>query len=156
MLAPLTNLPSVWESYEHHMKLTQEPAYPEMIKSIAPAVSGPTDLQHVDFDEDATKALDAPATEVVVLTPKSGTAQEDFDAKIATLRESLNKEPACHVVAVGESREKKGTWFMLIGWDSIEAHMDVAAKDALKEIVKSFFAIADVDLVHTNLVKHTA
>ncbi|KAG5652877.1 hypothetical protein H0H81_003240 [Sphagnurus paluster] len=162
----------IWESYEHHMKLKKDPAYPEMIKSLGLAVSGPIDVQHVDFD--ATKALDAPATEISVITLKADTSLEDFHAKSTAVREHLNNEPSCHAMVGGESRENKGTYFSLTGWDNIQvfagrtydlvernlvapkSHIDLTAKDEFKEFVKNFLEIADIDVAHSNMVKYPA
>ncbi|KAG5638727.1 hypothetical protein H0H81_010710 [Sphagnurus paluster] len=142
-------------SYEDHMKLAQDPSYPGMISPLTLAMSGPTDVQHVDFDEDGTKALDAPATEIVLLTLKPDTALADLHSRLKNLKDTVEKVPTCHAVAVGESRDKNGTWFILMGWDSIQAHKDVAAKPEFQEIGKSLFAIADVNPVHIKLVEHT-
>ncbi|KAF5382663.1 hypothetical protein D9615_002902 [Tricholomella constricta] len=146
----------IWETYEHHMNFKQHVSYPGLLTAVSLARSGPLDIQHVDFDRDAVLSFDVPATELVFMTPKAGVSLDDFHDKLATLREHLIKDTTCHAIAVGASRENKGTWLMVLGWDSVQAHVDAVSEGIFPELVKNLFAVADIDLKHTNLVKYAA
>ncbi|KAG5648345.1 hypothetical protein DXG03_004917 [Asterophora parasitica] len=138
-----------WESYQHHQDFIQHASYPKLGAALALVPSGPFDVQHVDFDDDATPTFDAPATEVVFLTPKTkdGVRLEDFHTTLTALREALVKDSTVRTIALGESREIKGTWVM--------AHVDTVAKGVFPELVKNLFAVADIDLKHVEFTKHS-
>ncbi|KAG6874134.1 hypothetical protein C0995_005550 [Termitomyces sp. Mi166 len=144
----------IWETYDHHMKLTKHESYPALLSALKRAQSGPLDVQHVDFDEDAALALSSPATEVVTLVPNPGAAEESKDL-VVKLRENLKVQGVCHSVALGESRENKGTWFMLLGWDSVQVHYDAVSKGALPEIIKKLYELNTLGLKHVKLTKYT-
>ncbi|GLB38386.1 hypothetical protein LshimejAT787_0502510 [Lyophyllum shimeji] len=145
-----------WETYEHHMRLTQQPHYQNLISALERARSGPLDLQHVDnFDKDVAPSLEAPATEFALITPKDGASLEAFQETLENLGENLLKEKTCHHVAAGESREKEGTWVMVIGWDSVQAHVTAVAQGVFPELIKNLKNMATIEIKHANLVKYT-
>ncbi|KAF8073751.1 hypothetical protein FPV67DRAFT_763649 [Lyophyllum atratum] len=146
----------IWKTYEHHMNLMRQPSYPGLIACLTRARSGPLDLQHVDFDNDIAPALEAPATEFAFMTPKPGASIDDFKAKLKVLGDTMTKEGVCRVpLGLGESTEHKGTWVMVIGWDSVQAHKDAVSKGPYPELIKSLQELAYIDLKHANLVKYT-
>ncbi|KAG6840522.1 hypothetical protein C0991_006195 [Blastosporella zonata] len=144
----------IWETYDHHMKLTKHESYPGLIDSLNLARSAPLDVQHVDFDEDAAVAFGSGATEVVTFTPHPDVNLKEAQELVKTLTEQLLAQKACHSVVVGESREKKGTYFMLVGWDSVQSHLGAVSKDPFPETIKKLHALAEIDLKHTELTKY--
>ncbi|KAG6916916.1 hypothetical protein DXG01_004677 [Tephrocybe rancida] len=144
----------IWDTYDHHMKLTKHESYPGLITSLKLAQSGPLDVQHVDFDEDAAVAFGSGATEIVTLVPHEGADLKEVEDLTTTLRKYLIAEKTCHSVTVGESREKKGTYFMLVGWDTVQDHIDAVSKGPFPDIIKKLHALADLKLHHSELTKY--
>ncbi|KAG5648346.1 hypothetical protein DXG03_004918 [Asterophora parasitica] len=143
-----------WDSYDHHRSFKGHPNFPKLISSLAPAHSdGPLDVQNVDFDQDAAPALNAGATEVVFLSPRAGVDLEDFLAAVKTLRAAL-VEQGVRGIALGESKEKKGTWVFVLGWDSVQAHTETVAKGAFPELIGKLLALANADIKHVGLTKY--
>ncbi|KAG6840523.1 hypothetical protein C0991_006196 [Blastosporella zonata] len=142
---------TAWETYDHHMKLTKHESYPGLIDSLNLASSAPLDVQHVDFDEDAAVAFSSGVTEVAIVTPRSDIDLQEAQELLKTLREHTVAQEACHAVALGESRENNGTWFIVVGWDSVQSRLDAAGKDPFPEIIKRLHALAEIDLKHTKL-----
>ncbi|KAG6899231.1 hypothetical protein C0993_012102 [Termitomyces sp. T159_Od127] len=145
----------IWETYDHHMKFTKHESYPAAIASLARAQAGPMDVQHVDFDEDAAIALGAPVTEVVTLEPKSAADKEARSLSVTKLKEKMILQESCHSFTTGESREKKGTNFVLVGWDSVQAHYDVVEGGVFPEMIKNLHMVNEIELKHTKLTKYT-
>ncbi|KAG6896094.1 hypothetical protein C0992_010344 [Termitomyces sp. T32_za158] len=143
----------IWETYDHHMKFTKHESYPAAIASLKRAQAGPLDVQHVNFDEDAALAMDAPVTEIVTLVPKLGVDEEARDI-MTKLKDKLNAHGSCHCATMGESRENKGTFFMLLGWDSVQAHYDVVNNGVFPEMIKGLYAVNQVELKHAKLIKY--
>ncbi|KAG6816425.1 hypothetical protein H0H87_006162 [Tephrocybe sp. NHM501043] len=146
----------LWETYDHHQKLKKHESYPGLIASLKLAMSGDLNVQHVDFDEDAAAVFTSGATEVITLTPHPEVELKEFHDTLKTLRELLATENSCKSSALGESREKKGTWFWIIGWDSVQAHQDAVAEDAALKVIKQLTSLAEVEVKHVKLVKYAA
>ncbi|KAG6896095.1 hypothetical protein C0992_010346 [Termitomyces sp. T32_za158] len=144
----------IWETYDHHMKFTKHESYAAAIASLKRAQAGPLDVQHADFDKDAALAMGAPVTEVVTLIPKPGVDEEARDI-VTKLKERLNAHGSCYCATLGESRENKGTFFMLLGWDSVQAHYDVVNDGVFPEMIKSLYVVNQVELKHAKLIKYT-
>lgn len=112
--------PIVWNTYEHHKQLMEQANYPELLEALKPAVAGKLDLQHVEFDKDPAAALESPATEVIILKPKSDESKDLFLSKFQTLREELNKSDSCISSVWGESRENNGSYVAVVVWKSLQ------------------------------------
>ncbi|KAG5339727.1 hypothetical protein C0989_003912 [Termitomyces sp. Mn162] len=144
----------IWESYEHHMKARKKDSYPALLAALKRAHSGPSDVQHADFDVDVEPALDSPVTEVVTLVRKPDVSEKEAMDLVTKLREAMIAQGACHSVTVGESRENKGTLFLLLGWESVQAHYDAVSKGALPEIIKELYLVNELELKHVKLTKY--
>ncbi|KAG6820223.1 hypothetical protein H0H93_003725 [Arthromyces matolae] len=146
----------LWESYEHHIELTKrDDIYPNLIASIRLAQSGPIDMQHVNFDGDATRALESPVTEVVVLSLKERADGKESRSLVAELGTNLISQKECHSVVVGESMENKGVVFMLLGWDSVEAHVKAVSEGVFPEIIDKLNALNGIEIAHTKLTRYS-
>ncbi|KIK07939.1 hypothetical protein K443DRAFT_604541 [Laccaria amethystina LaAM-08-1] len=145
----------VWETYESHKTLMDSPEYPALIEKLKPALGGPLAMDHIPFNEDVTNALNAPVTQVITSKLKDGQAKDGLlDA--GTFTKALNEAVGAHPpVAFGESKENPGTFIVLIGWDSVEAHVAARGQDPrFKEYAEKAAPLADATVVHVNFVKH--
>ncbi|KAG6829894.1 hypothetical protein H0H92_003027 [Tricholoma furcatifolium] len=145
----------IWETIDHHTKLMNAEVYPELKQSLGLACSGPLDMQHVDFDGDAAAVFASPAMELVTMVPHSGVDLKEFHDLITDLRTNLLAASSCHFVTLGESTENKGTWFLLVGWDSVEAHYEAVGKGAVVEIIKDLHRVSKIELKHSIISKYT-
>lgn len=146
----------VWETYEAHKTLMDSPEYPALIEKLKPGLGGPLVMNHIPFNEDVTNALSAPTTEVITSKLKDGQAKDALlDESASTFTKALNEAAGVHPpAAVGESKENPGTFIVLIGWDSVEAHLAAREQDPrFKEYAKKAAPLADATVVHVNFVK---
>ncbi|KAF8073749.1 hypothetical protein FPV67DRAFT_1650552 [Lyophyllum atratum] len=144
----------IWETYERCMDFEQQPSYVELQSCLSLARSSFLDSQHIDFDEDAAPSLEAPTTEIATLNPQPGVSLHNFHIRAMLLREGLVHEETCHSVAWGESKEKKGSWILAIGWDSMQDHLDAVSTSMFPELIGSLEERAAIYVEHTNLVKY--
>jgi len=137
------------------MNFQQHPSYTDLQSFLARARSNPLDVQHVDFQTDVAPVLEAPTTEIGVLTPRRDVPISHFHVTATLLREGLLKEEPCHAMAWGESRENKGTWVLASGWDSLQAHLDTVSTGGFLDLIDGLEERAAIFIEHTNLVKYT-
>ncbi|TEB39781.1 hypothetical protein FA13DRAFT_1723994 [Coprinellus micaceus] len=146
----------LWESLEAHQKLIGDPIYPTLISQLAPAVAGALKLQHVEFTGDVAIAFGAPVTEVAVSKLREGKSKEDVDTFMPVMVEASKVPPVAHgPCAYGEVIEEPGTFYLVLGWDSPEAHRAVTGVEGPgKEVVKKFREIVDLEsMVHVKFTK---
>ena len=116
-----TPLCQVWESFDHYKKLTESAGFPDLIESMKPAMAGPLQTLHAEVKTDPTTALEAPVTEVTIVSIKEGKTFED----VRPLGEAL--DASCHLLKgnhvpsswgpVVQDVQKIG---VAVGWDSVE------------------------------------
>jgi hypothetical protein len=161
----------VWETYEHHKKLMEREDYGQLLQDLKPVASGPLEVQHVEFNKDPTAVFTSPVAEFATLKVKPGISQEAFLLALEALAEAVVKAPACHSVVFGETREHRGVWVALLGWDSLEvgfsrmlnngiltslqAHREAAKNSdvGLQKLAGDLVAVSEMVVGHTNLVK---
>lgn len=81
--------------------------------------AGKFEIQHIDFNNDSTVALTSPATEFVTFKVKPD-SEEKLVSAFKNLSGGLTTAVASRGAVYGASREHKGTFVALIGWDSFE------------------------------------
>ncbi|EDR13795.1 uncharacterized protein LACBIDRAFT_292588 [Laccaria bicolor S238N-H82] len=153
-----TYLAVVWETYEAHKALMDSPEYPALIEKLKPGLGGPLVMNHVPFNEDVTNALSAPTTEVITSKLKDPQAKDPrLDESAAFFTKALSEAVGAHPpVVYGESKENPGTLIVLIGWDSVEAHLAARAKDPrFKEYAAKAADFTDATVVHVNFEKRS-
>ncbi|KAJ3500153.1 hypothetical protein NMY22_g19356 [Coprinellus aureogranulatus] len=145
----------VWQSLEAHQKLIADPIYPELGAQLKPALAGAINIQHVEFAGDATVAFNAPVTEVAIAKLKEGKAKEDFVAFIPTIVETSKAVPGIHGPgAYGEVIEEQRSFYLVLGWESVEAHKAVVSSGGPgKEVVAKFLDLVDMTVVHVKFTK---
>ncbi|EPQ49812.1 hypothetical protein GLOTRDRAFT_134581, partial [Gloeophyllum trabeum ATCC 11539] len=67
----------LWQTLGHHKALMSGPTYPALVETLKPAVGGPFEMLHINFTKDPTPALEAPVTEVALVTLKPGKTKEE-------------------------------------------------------------------------------
>ncbi|KAJ6453090.1 hypothetical protein C8R45DRAFT_945286 [Mycena sanguinolenta] len=145
---------SVWSTYEQRSNLTSDPKYAGLLEKLKSAVTGPPTRHHFDFSGDYAAALSAPSVAIGVATLKDSADA----AKLTTLEEDLVKafdaaSGARKPTVYGQSVEDKSKFFIISGWDSLEAHQAVIAGGSLTPLVAPILAIADFSQGHAALQK---
>ncbi|KAJ3542492.1 hypothetical protein NMY22_g3503 [Coprinellus aureogranulatus] len=142
-----------WESVELHKKLHASPSYPELTEKLRPALGGPLNIIHVQFDKDHTVAFNAPVTELLTNKLKEGKTKEDLDSVVAELAKHYESTEGIHQPPVhGPVLEEPGTFVSAIGWDSLEANQAVASAEAATQGAK-LLAVVDVKPVKVKFEK---
>jgi len=82
-------------------------------------------------------------------------ASEAFESAVAEARELFLQAPDCHSFRIDRVVETPGTYLLLVGWTSVEAHMErFRSSDAFQRwraLVSPFF-IAPPAVRHTETV----
>ncbi|KAF7422424.1 hypothetical protein PC9H_010580 [Pleurotus ostreatus] len=150
---------NVWETYEHHAALMQEPNYPEVVTafSLMPAAPMPenTVMDHVAFAPYPVTALDAPVTEMAILTLKEGQDAKVLNEELAKLAKALDAAKGAHPpCSFGASRQRPEHNVLLVGWDNVQAHLDsVYGPGGPTDVIERLGKLADVSFSHTAFTK---
>ncbi|KAJ7256877.1 hypothetical protein B0H12DRAFT_1232777 [Mycena haematopus] len=147
---------SVWTTYEHREKLISDPKYAGLVEKLKAAFAGPPVRHHIHFTGDPTAALSAPVTVLGVATLKAGESPEKMAALGKEFAEALDATAGTHKPAVyGQSIEDKNKFFLITGWDSVEAHKAMVDGGSLKPIASQILAIVDFSAGHAILQNHS-
>ncbi|PPQ95262.1 hypothetical protein CVT26_014836 [Gymnopilus dilepis] len=121
----------VWESYEHHKALIDNPPPPETV-TLGPAIQGNFSMYHINFTKDVSVALSATYTEVLSTTLREGKTQEDFDKAARAISEQIDLANPEHApVTWGQSVEDERKFYFLVGWDNLQKVEEVMTSAAL-------------------------
>ncbi|KAF9498957.1 hypothetical protein BDN71DRAFT_1587005 [Pleurotus eryngii] len=150
---------NVWETVGHHAALMQEPSYPEVVTafSLMPAAPMPenTVMDHVAFAPYPVTALDAPITEMAVVTLKEGQDAKLLKEELANLAKALDVAKGAHpLCSFGASRQRPEHNVLLVGWDNIQIHNDsVYGPGGPTDVIARIKKLADVSVSHTAFTK---
>jgi len=139
-----------WESIEHHTKFQTSEAMGPFVQKFMTIFSETTLMAHSNLKDIVNTARDvytSPASELLTVFFPAGytTAQQDkFEADIHKLVNNIGEAKGFRAVAAGwgleddipnlTKPETKGkAFFFLVGWDTIQDHMNVREGDAFKE-----------------------
>ncbi|KAJ2929764.1 hypothetical protein H1R20_g7331, partial [Candolleomyces eurysporus] len=137
-----------WETYEHHKNLPSLPNFQELIDLSKPCFAGAPTIFHVPFGVPADGAFDAPVTEFCFAKPKNAEQKSEVVDLLTSLATSLN---GCYGPTFGITREDANTLCIVIGWDSVKAHIDAVTGH---EGVAKLAGLADLEVLHAPLKKH--
>lgn len=103
----------------------QEPNYPEVVTafSLMPAAPMPenTVMDHVAFAPYPVTALDAPVTEMAILTLKEGQDAKVLNEELAKLAKALDAAKGAHPpCSFGASRQRPEHNVLLVGWENVQ------------------------------------
>jgi len=141
----------VWEKLEHHEKLMQDSSYPTILSTLAAAQSGPPlSMLHFDMTDDPTKGLTAPVTDLTYMTLKEGKTKADVEPFFATFAWIADLGRGFHH---GQCVEKPELFVVLMGWASIEAHMEAGKAPEFAALVGDALAVMDIHVKHAKIHK---
>ncbi|KAK2465361.1 hypothetical protein APHAL10511_002715 [Amanita phalloides] len=147
----------VWESYEHFVDLKNGSSYLTLIEVFkALHIEGAQSQIHVHFDGDTTPAFKAPTTEFVFAGAKEGVASTIEERKKAfyTITTKLRTVKGFHGAVAGEIRGESDTFGAVLGWDSVDAHVQAVATEELKSAFEAFMEITSPVVAHVKLTRH--
>jgi len=134
-----------WDSYEAHQTFTKTSIYGPFAKHLMTLVDGNLSMYHANFDPhppSAALSANIPVTEVLTLyfTSKDDSFQGNVRKFIDVLKgfEGFKAASGGWVIEDVEHEKigsgKKGKAFVgVIGWESVEAHMNARQTDAFKK-----------------------
>ncbi|KAJ7644221.1 hypothetical protein FB45DRAFT_736479 [Roridomyces roridus] len=116
---------SVWESYEHHQKLVNDPSYSTLVEGLrAASIDSNYERHQIKISGDVLKALSAPAVEVVLFTLQPGGSAEKYEALMGDLAKGLDKADGEHPpCAWAQTVEDKTKYQLIVGWDTVEVRI---------------------------------
>ncbi|KAI0269756.1 hypothetical protein BC834DRAFT_863201 [Gloeopeniophorella convolvens] len=154
---PAFGLIVVWDKIQVHKDLMADAVeYPKLLNLLKPTMGGgDIDMSHVDFLIDPTPAFKAPITEIAFTSPKTPEDKEAVQARLEQIVSLANgPTKTAFGAAYGPVVEKPDTFVLVVGWDSVEAHL--AAREANKELTGAAGKIANVKVRHVALSPYTA
>ncbi|KAF6757405.1 hypothetical protein DFP72DRAFT_891065 [Ephemerocybe angulata] len=141
-----------WESFEAKDKFDASPSSEELLALVKPASNGEPTFYTLTVDHPADGVLAAPITEYAIAT-----VTEEHKEELVSLLKSLGSELVTSVKScygppsLGQVRESSGKVVLLLGWDTVQAHLD-AVKD--HKGVGKLFIIASLEVVHAPMAKY--
>ncbi|KAF7348112.1 hypothetical protein MSAN_01763800 [Mycena sanguinolenta] len=127
---------SVWETYAHREKLIGDPKYAGLLEKLKTAITGPP----YPPPHRLLRRLHADAAKLTALEEE---LVKGFDAAAGA------RKPCVY----GQSAEDKTKFYIISGWDSLEAHQAVVAGGSLTPLVAPILAIAEFSQGHATLQK---
>ncbi|KAK2465360.1 hypothetical protein APHAL10511_002714 [Amanita phalloides] len=147
----------VWESYEDFADIKNNPSYSAIIEVFKTLhMEGPQSQIHVLFNGDTTPVFNAPVTEFTFANAKEGVVstieerKKGFDAILTKLKPAQG----LHGVVSGEIRGDPDTLSAVLGWDSVDAHIQAITAEELKPALDNFMRIAVPVTPHAKLTRH--
>lgn len=122
-----------WDSIKNHHDFRAASDYPPFLEKFKTIMAGPPSFMHVDFEGDLASALKAPVTEVATFYFQDSTPQGYTENVHEFIKTCLAAGPKQKVYgyATGTSHEvveregvKGKAGVLVIGWDSVEDHME--------------------------------
>lgn len=128
-----------WDSYEAHQNFIKSPQYEPFSKHLMTIVDGSIDMRHVQFDPHppsaAVSSSMSPVTEV--LTAYLAEKDDQYPERAKKFGEILSSKASgfrgiargwvFEEIAKPDSDDEKGPAYMaVIGWESVEKHMQVS------------------------------
>ncbi|PNS21880.1 hypothetical protein CAC42_478 [Sphaceloma murrayae] len=151
-----------WESVQSHLDFTTSPTYADLGKHLGAILAGAPTYVHYHFtsQSELKTVLSAPVTENVTLYFPA--VDESFGAKIEVFRQAVEAEAVgAKGLAYGwgeedvehEKLEGKGKALkLLIGWESVDAHMKFRETEAFQKNVGLFREVPKaVEMKHVKL-----
>ncbi|KAK2465359.1 hypothetical protein APHAL10511_002713 [Amanita phalloides] len=144
-------------SYEDFADLRNNPSYPTFIDTFqALHVEGPQSQIRVDFNGDTTSVFKAPVTEFTLAKAKEGVAStiEERKKAIRNIWTMLKSAKGLHGIVPGEIRGDPDTISAVLGWDSVDAHVQAITPEEITSAIGDFMRIASPETPHAKLTRH--
>ncbi|KAI0056116.1 hypothetical protein BV25DRAFT_1832582 [Artomyces pyxidatus] len=106
-------------------------------------------IVHAIFLEDPRGAFGAPVTEIAHITPKEGVAPGAVEeVLVAILGWRSDPDVVVRGGAYGRLVEKPETFVLVLGWDTVEDHINTVTAGAPEQVVAKLKSVGLVELVH--------
>ncbi|KAF8550057.1 hypothetical protein OG21DRAFT_1420311 [Imleria badia] len=139
-----------WVTKDAHDAFTKSVEYIGMGTASRPAFGSEPTVNYVKF-EDTKGALGAPITEFVTFTLKEGKNIGQLEPLVQELHQKLVGTPKFHGDSWAPIIDKPNVYHGILGWDTVEAHLDAVSDGPLKEVIDRVKLVADLWLVHAAL-----
>jgi len=147
-----------WEKLSDHEALIHDKeGYAKLGAALAPVRSGDLNLFHLSFKPISIPEVhfNAPITEFVLQTLKEGKANADLEAIV--WNKDINTDGAQFIV--GKVVEKENQYYLLKGWESVEAHQAARSADPEPNVAKFIEAVRQLvtpTIAHVKLTAYKA
>ncbi|EKM51873.1 uncharacterized protein PHACADRAFT_150667 [Phanerochaete carnosa HHB-10118-sp] len=148
----------LWESVEHHRALiADQVAYPAIGEKMRKVSNGRVWLYHVHFNAEVDKALNAPTTELALMTVKDSVETSQYLETAKTIVPQIYSTLPNEVFegGWGPTVENDRKFMICLGWHSVERFF--AAFKGAPELFARITALkelSEVDLRHAKLTKY--
>ncbi|CCM05036.1 uncharacterized protein FIBRA_07238 [Fibroporia radiculosa] len=147
-----------WTELQAHKNFQADPVnYPEVGKRVGSFMVSDRDMFHVEPSADPYKALNAPVTELALLTPRPGYTKENVAEKVKTLVESphsLQEDLGLISAFWGPVVEKENTLALIVGWKSVEAQRGIFAVPQVAALLKACSEVAELQVTLASLLEY--
>ena len=113
----------MWESVELHKAAAADKKWLDPIVEKFAAIGSIQSIDDVEVKEDATPGLNAPVTEIALITLKEGADREVFQASVSKLGEvvrGFGRAKGNWGGSWGFSADDQNKFYIVLGWDSLE------------------------------------
>ncbi|VDB87943.1 unnamed protein product [Peniophora sp. CBMAI 1063] len=123
-----------WHSKKQHEDFEDASVYYDLAPLVIPIAAGGSVTVHATFEPAGGEvaAFNAPITELVWLTPKTGVSSDDvlsaLRATVEGMNESAKSDPTMFGVAAGRVQEEE-KFVYVAGWSSVEARKEWVRKN---------------------------
>ncbi|KAF8959134.1 hypothetical protein BDZ97DRAFT_1761634 [Flammula alnicola] len=141
----------IWETYGCYRKSAIKEKYFSFITYLQDIPVSGLSIRHFEVDANPLNALSAPITEIVMLKSRKADLcwEEDLNTAVSGIKKDLYLVKGGHPpVLWGGIKEVPGSYFMIIGWDSVEAHLQASKELPLQKYVKKILEITRIEPKH--------
>ncbi|KAG1744610.1 uncharacterized protein EDB91DRAFT_193608 [Suillus paluster] len=138
-----------WDSREHHEAAMAAPSHGPLRELLKPAFTSPGKKYHVIFNSDhpIQVVLQQPVTEVLLVTLKDPSYRAEVSDLFIKFKESAKK-----MLMFGPTLEDENLMFLVIGWESVEAHLEAVTRPELQAPMERLRTLVNREHVsHTTL-----
>ncbi|KIV86655.1 hypothetical protein PV11_02254 [Exophiala sideris] len=164
-----------WNSIEDHQKFMKSDAYKPFLDRFGEILGGAPTLYHASFTPHPPRAAlsdtTSPATEIATMYFPTSYSKEDQDKVTENVKAAITiieKEAKEYRASAGgwveeeidipDTEEKAKAYVLLIGWTSVEAHIEFRSHPAFKDVIPHLRGNKDLKklvAVHASLTETT-
>lgn len=128
-----------WDDISFHQKFIDSPDYPNLLGLLEGLLTGPPSIIHVYFDEDSiNRIVDGPIAELATFYAIGEGFEETVEESLGVEKESEGclgyvRGDVVEEIAVSEGEAKGKGHYVVISWTSLQARLDAAKRDKVKD-----------------------
>ncbi|KAL4753152.1 hypothetical protein BDW72DRAFT_169419 [Aspergillus terricola var. indicus] len=128
-----------WDDISLHQKFIDSPDYPNLLGLLEGLLTGPPSIIHVHFDEESINRIaDGPIAELATFYAIGEGFEETVGRSLSVGKESEGclgyaRGNVVEEIAVSEGEAKGKGHYVAISWTSLQARLDAAKRDEVKE-----------------------